>query len=70
MPLSKDNPRFAQGDAVRATAEALLSRLEVAARSPAAARAIVAAVLASRAAPEERAALAAVVAGRARQPVA
>jgi hypothetical protein len=55
---------------VIATAEALLARLEVAARSPADARAIVARVLAARAAPEERAALAAVVAGRARQNVA
>jgi hypothetical protein len=61
VPLSRDNPRFAQGDAVRATAEALLSRLEVAARSPADARAIVAAVLAARAAPQERDQLAAVI---------
>jgi hypothetical protein len=70
VPLSRDNPRFAQNAAVIATAEALLARLEVAARSPADARAIVARVLASRATAEERAALAAVVAGRARQNVA
>ena len=54
MPLSRDNPRFAQDSAVRATAEALIERLERAARSPADARAIVAAVLAARAAPDER----------------
>jgi len=47
---------------VRATAEALLARLEVAARSPADARQIVAAVLASRAGEQERATLAAVIA--------
>jgi hypothetical protein len=54
VPLSRDNPRFAQDAAVIATAEALLARLEVAARSPADARAIVARVLASRATAEER----------------
>ena len=43
---------------MRATAWALLERLERAARSPADARAIVAAVIASGAAPEERARLA------------
>lgn len=68
MPLSRTDPRFAQDAAVRATAEALIARLEVAARSPAGARAIVAAVLAARAAPEERARLAALVGGAAPEP--
>jgi hypothetical protein len=63
VPLSRDNPRFAQAEAVRATAEALLARLETAARSPADARALVAEVLASRAGAEERARLAALIAG-------
>jgi hypothetical protein len=69
VPFSKDNPRFARPDALRATAEALVARLEVAARSPADARAAVAAVLASRAMPEERGALAATI-GAPRQPQA
>jgi hypothetical protein len=69
MPFSRTDPRFARPDAVRATAEALLARLEVAARSPADARAIVARVLASRAAPQERDQLAAVI-REARQPQA
>jgi len=68
VPLSRDNPRFAQNAAVIATAEALLARLEVAARSPADARAIVARVLAARAGAEERAGLAALVAGAAPRP--
>jgi hypothetical protein len=65
VPFSRDNPRFAQGAAVQATAEALIQRLERAARNPAEARAIVAAVLAARATDEERPALARVVAGTA-----
>jgi hypothetical protein len=57
VPFSRDNPRFAQGAAVRATAEALIQRLERAARNPADARSIVAHILAARAEPEERPAL-------------
>ena len=45
-----------------ATAEALISRLERAARSPADARAVVAAVLAARAAPDGRVRLAEAIA--------
>jgi hypothetical protein len=65
VPFSRDNPRFAQGAAVRATAEALIQRLERAARNPADARSIVAHILAARAEPEERPALARLVAGEA-----
>jgi hypothetical protein len=63
MPLSRTDPRFAQDGAVRATAEALIERLERAARSPNDARAIVARVLAARAGAEERPRLAALIAG-------